>query len=65
LILIVAPWSDFWLTALVPATSDWVANSFVRGGITGIGVITAIAGLVELAGVFGLGRTAQRTPPSE
>ena len=62
-----APWSDFWLTNLVPATSDVVANAFVRGGVTGVGVITAFAGLIELAGVFGLGRTADatRTPPSE
>jgi len=53
------------LTSLARATSDWVANAFVRGAVTGIGVITAFAGLVELAGVFGLGRNAgPSTPPS-
>ena len=58
MILIVAPWSEFWLQTLVPATREWVADSFIRGGVTGIGVITAFAGLIELAGVFGLGRPA-------
>ena len=58
LILIVAPWSEFWMTTLAPYTASWVANAFVRGGVTGVGVITAFAGLVELAGVFGLGRPA-------
>ena len=66
--LIAAPWSDFWLTTLAPATGAWVANPFIRGGVTGVGVITALAGFIELAGVFGLGRQpadVPRTPPAE
>ena len=58
LILIVAPWSEFWVATLAPSTAMWIANSFVRGAVTGVGVITAFAGLIELAGVFGLGRAA-------
>jgi hypothetical protein len=34
----------------------WLSNDFVRGAISGIGVITASAGLAELAGAFGLTR---------
>ena len=62
LILIVAPWSGFWdhngLAAWLPSTGAWLTSPFVRGAVSGIGLITAIAGLVELAGVFGLRRPA-------
>jgi hypothetical protein len=58
LILIVAPWSAYWdrniLTTWVPAAEAWITSPFVRGAVTGIGLITAVAGLVDLAGVFGL-----------
>ena len=58
--LIVAPWSGFWernFFAQLPALADWFSNPFVRGGVSGIGVITALAGLAELGGAFGLHRT--------
>lgn len=62
LILIVAPWSGFWeqngFLAAYPAADAWLASPFVRGAVTGVGVITAIAGFLELAGVFGLRRPA-------
>ena len=57
--LIVAPWSAFWernFFAQLPYVADWVSNAFVRGGVSGVGVITALAGLAELGGAFGLGR---------
>ena len=34
----------------------WMSNAFVRGGVSGIGVITVAAGLAELAGAFRLRR---------
>jgi hypothetical protein len=55
----VAPWSGFWernFFAQVPWIASWLSNPFVRGGVSGIGVITATAGLAELAGAFGLRR---------
>ena len=61
LILIVAPWSRFWtqngLAAWHPVADAWISSPFVRGAVTGIGVITAVAGFLELAAVFGLRRT--------
>ena len=52
--LIVAPWTTFWernlFGALVPAIGEWMSSPFVRGGVTGVGVITAIAGLRDLTG---------------
>jgi len=51
-ILIVAPWSAFWdhnrFTRARPTVEMVVGSPYVRGGVTGIGVITAIAGLAEL-----------------
>ncbi len=54
-----APWSGFWdrnFFAQTPALSSWLSNPFVRGAVSGVGVITASAGLAELAGAFGLRR---------
>jgi len=56
LVLIVAPWSSFWehnffLTRL-PGLARILSSPFVRGGISGIGAITALAGLAELGGLF-------------
>jgi hypothetical protein len=61
LILIVAPWSTFWdrnsFAAAIPLLA---ASPFIRGGVSGIGVITALAGLAELGGAF-----VSRRPPEE
>lgn len=53
------PWSGFWernAFARLPFVAEWLGNAFVRGAVTGIGIITALAGLAELAGAFGYGR---------
>lgn len=67
-ILVVAPWSPFWehnrFAESRPALEALVMSPYARGGVTGIGVITALAGLVELASVF-LSRGRRRdTGPS-
>lgn len=52
---------------MLPIARGYLSSPFVRGAVTGVGVITACAGLVELASVFGLRRIAQRAevPPTE
>jgi hypothetical protein len=56
LILIVAPWSAFWdrnfFAESLPALEHVLASPFARGAVSGVGAITAIAGLTELAAVF-------------
>lgn len=55
LILIVAPWSGFWdrnIFAQTEPLAAWLSSPFVRGAVSGIGLVTAAAGLTELAGVF-------------
>jgi hypothetical protein len=65
LILVVAPWSGFWehnfFVARVPALEPLLSNLFVRGGVSGVGAITAFAGLAELAALLGARRG--RVPP--
>lgn len=48
---------------MMPIVRGYLSNHFIRGAVTGVGVITACAGLVELAGVFGLRRTAPAPDP--
>ena len=57
LVLIVAPWSSFWehnfFLVRLPDLGRVLSSPFVRGAVSGIGAITALAGLAELGGLFG------------
>jgi len=48
----VAPWSTFWehnrFAEARPALEDIVNSPYARGGVTGVGLVTALAGLVEV-----------------
>lgn len=56
LLLIVLPWSSLWernyFLSVVPMLQPLVANDFVRGGVSGLGILNLFAGLAELAPVF-------------
>ena len=57
--LVVAPWSAFWHQNFFTQGSmvgAWMSNPFIRGAVSGIGVITVAAGLAELGGAFRLRR---------
>jgi hypothetical protein len=58
LILVVAPWSGFWdrnlFLDLLPGLGQVFASPFARGAVSGVGAITVVAGLAELAGVLSL-----------
>lgn len=51
------PWSSFWeqnyFTAGWPLVRMVLTNNFVRGGISGLGVVNLCAGFLDLARVFG------------
>jgi hypothetical protein len=53
LILVVTPWMSFWdqnaFVEAFPAVREALASPFARGAVSGIGAITAIAGIAELA----------------
>lgn len=50
------PWSTFWernyFTTAWPMLYPLITNNFVRGAISGLGVLNLLAGLAELAPVF-------------
>jgi hypothetical protein len=51
-VLIVAPWSSFWdrnyFAESLPLLDAIVSNNYVRGAVSGLGVINIAAGIVEL-----------------
>jgi hypothetical protein len=55
-LLVVLPWSQFWeenyFAAGSAAVRSIVLNDFVRGGVTGLGVVNLVLGFAELALVF-------------
>lgn len=56
--LIVAPWKvGFWernfFVEHLPMLESVVQNVFVRGAVSGVGAVTALAGLADLGGLFG------------
>jgi hypothetical protein len=59
----VAPWSGFWernrFAESRPAVEAVLNSPYARGGVTGVGVITALAGLAELGSVVA-GRARRR-----
>ncbi len=64
--LIVAPWSGFWernfFAGSVPLLGSAASSPFVRGAVSGIGAVTAVAGFAELAEIFGFSGGPERHP---
>ena len=56
LLLVLVPWSPFWernyfLTAF-PALLELVRNNYLRGAVSGLGVVNLLMGFNELASVL-------------
>ena len=60
--LLVVPWSAFWdrnyFAEVVPAIHAVITNNFVRGAVSGLGLINLISGLGELISIL-LARPAE------
>ena len=60
MLLIVLPWSAFWERNYFgyewPTVRSLLTNNFVRGAVSGLGVVNLVAAFVELMPVFGGGR---------
>ena len=56
LLLVVLPWSAFWdrnyFALTWPAMRLFLGNNFVRGAVTGLGVVNLVAGFADLTLVF-------------
>lgn len=57
LALLVVPWSDLWLrnyfVQIWPALGRVAADPFVRGAVSGLGLINIALGLSDLSRLFG------------
>lgn len=68
LVLIVAPWSVFWDRNLfivsLPLAGDVLTNNFLRGAISGVGMVTVVGGFLDLAALIvdRSGLTRERRP---
>lgn len=64
-VLIVIPWLAFWdrnyFAQLVPPLHALITNNFVRGAVSGLGVINVVVGLGELVSLLA-GRAPDRPP---
>ena len=62
-LLCVLPWSAYWdrnyFGQFVPLLRDLMTNNFVRGGVSGLGLVNIAAGLGELFSLF-MARRATR-----
>jgi hypothetical protein len=51
-VLVVAPWSTFWdrnyFAESLPVVHEILSNNYVRGAVSGLGVINIVVGIVEL-----------------
>lgn len=56
LLLVVLPWSGFWdknyFAMTWPPLRELLTNNFVRGAVTGLGLVNLYAGFADLAIVF-------------
>jgi hypothetical protein len=66
LILIVAPWSGFWdrnfFASTLPVLERIVASPYARGAVSGVGLVTLLAGLAELGAAFASRRETPNLP---
>ena len=52
LVLVLIPWSIYWernyFLQLVPVLEPFFTNDFVRGAVSGLGLVNFVAGVVEI-----------------
>lgn len=60
------PWSTFWdrnyFATAVPFVNDAISNNYVRGAVSGLGIVNIWAALAELADIY---RTRATNVPDE
>ena len=52
LVLVILPWSGYWehnyFAQLIPALQTFLVNDFVRGAVSGLGLVNVLAGVAEI-----------------
>ena len=63
--LLIVPWSAFWdrnyFAEAIPAIHALITNNFVRGAVSGLGLVNLGAGLAEVVSLL-LGRGTEIAP---
>ena len=61
-----APWSGFWdrnfFAEALPSMERVLASPYARGAVSGLGLVTVLAGLAELGGAFASRRDDSKLP---
>jgi len=56
LLLVLIPWSRFWernyFADLLPALQFFITNNYVRGAVSGLGLVNIWIGLAELGAII-------------
>jgi hypothetical protein len=64
LLLVLAPWSGFWdanyFVATLPDVRAVLSNNYVRGAVSGLGIVNLLLGFNELSSVLWERRTMQK-----
>ena len=65
--LLIVPWSAFWdrnyFAEMMPALHAVITNNFVRGAVSGLGVINLLSGLGELISIIVARKTDTEAAP--
>jgi hypothetical protein len=66
-VLAVVPWSSYWdrnyFAQALPQLHELITNNFVRGAVTGLGVVNIAVAVGELVSLF-IARRSQESPVS-
>ena len=56
LVLTLAPWSAYWdrnyFAETMPAVHALITNNYIRGAVTGLGLVNICAAVADLVGMF-------------
>ena len=69
MLLTIAPWTGLWDRNIFAVWLPWLGNAMssrhVQGAVTGIGLVTVLAGLRDLTGAFFSRSSAAAPPPPD
>jgi hypothetical protein len=65
--LLIVPWSAFWdrnyFAEMVPLIHAVITNNFVRGAVSGLGLVNVVSGLSELMSILLARKTDTEAAP--
>ena len=64
LVLTVVPWSTYWernyFAGVIPLLNAFITNHFVRGAVSGLGLVNVAAAVSEVTAMFAARRLSSR-----